>query len=63
MRLRLLLVDELSFSAIAGKLMPKDVNGRKKIAAQMVFLLEQLAEHYDVHDKARSSVRPLNNSD
>ena len=60
-RLRLLLVDELSFSAIAVKLMPKDVNGRKKIAAQMVFLLEQLAEHYDAHDKARGSERSLDN--
>ena len=50
-RLRLLLLDELSFSAIAERLMPKDVNGRKKVAAQMVFLLEQLAEHYDALDK------------
>ena len=57
-RLRLLLVDELSFSAIAGKLMPKDTNGRKKIAAQMVFVLEQLAEHYDVCDIDNRS-RPL----
>ena len=56
MRLRLLLVEELSFSAIAEKLMPNDVNGRKKVAAQLVFLLEQLAEHYDLHDKSR---RPL----
>lgn len=52
-RLRLMLVDELSFSAMAAKLIPNDVNGRKKIAAQMVFLLEQLAEHYDVADKQR----------
>ena len=49
-RLRLLLVDELSFSAIAEKLMPRDINGRKKVAAQMAFVLEQLAEHYDAHD-------------
>ena len=54
-RLRLLLVDELSFSAIAQKLLPKDVNGRKKVAAQMVFLLEQLAEHYDVVDRRTRS--------
>ncbi|WP_428375183.1 hypothetical protein [Lichenicoccus sp.] len=52
-RLRLLLIDELSFSAIASKLMPRDVNGRKKIAAQMIFLLEQLAEHYARLDQAR----------
>ena len=45
-RLRLLLVDELSFSSIAGKLFPGDVNGRKKVAAQMAFLLEQLAALY-----------------
>ncbi len=50
-RLRLLLLDELSFSAIVGKLMPTDVNGRKKVAAQMVFLLEQLTEHYANLDK------------
>lgn len=56
-RLRLLLVDELSFSAIAEKLMPNDVNGRKKVAAQMVFLLEQLAEHYDVNDKSCRSIQ------
>ncbi len=59
-RLRLLLVDELSFSTIASKLMPHDVNGRKKVAAQMVFLLEQLAEHYDAHDKNRRLVQPSN---
>ena len=52
-RLRLLLVDELSFSAAAQRLMPKDVNGRKKMAAQMVFLLEQLAEHYQNLDEQR----------
>lgn len=57
-RLRLLLVDELSFSAIAEKLMPNDVNGRKKVAAQMVFLLEQLTEHYDALDKGSRLVRP-----
>ncbi len=57
-RLRLLLLDELSFSAIAEKLMPKDVNGRKKVAAQMVFLLEQLAEHYEVIDKESRSSSP-----
>ena len=50
-RLRLMLVDELSFSVMAEKLMPGDINGRKKIAAQMTFLLEQLAEHYDMVDR------------
>ena len=50
-RLRLFLVDELSFSSIAEKLMPRDVNGRKKVAAQMTFLLEQLAEHYEATDR------------
>jgi hypothetical protein len=57
-RLRLLLVDELSFSAMAEKLMPKDVNGRKKVAAQMVFLLEQLAEHYEAVDQRSRPKRP-----
>jgi len=52
-RLKMLLVDELSFSAIAAALLPNDVNGRKKIAAQMVFLLEQLTEHYAAFDDAR----------
>ncbi len=33
--------------------MPKDVNGRKKVAAQMAFLLEQLAEHYEGVDRKR----------
>lgn len=50
-RLKLLLIDELSFSAIAIKLFPTDVNGRKKVAAQVVFLLEQLAELYAIMDK------------
>ncbi len=55
-RLRLLLVDELSFSAIAAKLLPGDVNGRKKIAAQMSFLLEQLSELYAELDRQRTRV-------
>ena len=50
-RLRLLLIDELSFSAIAAKLLPDDVNGRKKIAAQMALLLEQLSELYMILDR------------
>lgn len=52
-RLRMLLIDELSFSATAAKLLPGEANGRKKIAAQMSFLLEQLAEHYHLLDQAR----------
>jgi hypothetical protein len=52
-RLRLLLVDELSFSAIAAILLPGDVNGRKKVAAQMVLLLQQLTELYDRIDRAK----------
>ncbi len=55
-RLNLLLIDELSFSAIASKLLPGDVNGRKKIAAQMSFLLEQLAELYMELDMHRTRV-------
>ena len=53
-RLKFLLVDELSFSAIAAKLLPGDVNGRKKIAAQVSFLLEQLAELYAELDQQRT---------
>lgn len=52
-RFKLLLIDELSFSAIAVKLFPGDVNGRKKIAAQVMFLLEQLVEHYAAIDLQR----------
>ncbi len=52
-RLRLLLIDELSFSAIAGKLLGGDINGRKKIAAQLVFLLQQLTELYEAFDRSR----------
>ena len=50
-RLKLLLIDELSFSAIAAKLLPNDVNGRKKIAAQIALLLEQLSELYVTLDR------------
>lgn len=53
-RLKLLLVDELSFSMIAEKLLPGDTNGRKKIAAQMALLLEQLAEQYMSIDRRRT---------
>ncbi len=56
-RLRLMLVDELSFSAIAERLLPADTNGRKKIAAQMTFLLQQLAEHYHEIDQRRRGNR------
>ena len=49
-RLRLLLIEELPFSAIATKLLPNDINGRKKIAAQVVLLLEQLSELYEGFD-------------
>ncbi len=55
-RLKLLLIDELSFSAIAAKLLPGDVNGRKKIAAQVSFLLEQLSELYVELDRQRARV-------
>jgi hypothetical protein len=54
-RLKLLLIDELSFSAIAAKLRPGDVNGRKKIAAQMALLLEQLSEVYAQIDQQRKA--------
>ena len=50
-RLKLLLIDELSFSVIAAKLLPNDINGRKKIAAQMALLLEQLSEIYAALDR------------
>ena len=55
-RLKLLLIDELSFSTIAAKLIPGDVNGRKKIAAQMSLLLEQLSELYVELDLQRAQV-------
>lgn len=53
-RLKLLLIDELSFSAAAQHLFPGETNGRKKVAAQMSFLLEQLAEHYMLIDRIRT---------
>ncbi len=46
-RLRMILVEELSFSEIGRRLLPGDVNSRKKIAAQTMLLLEMLAEHYE----------------
>lgn len=53
LRLKLFLVDELTFSAIAARLLPSDGNGRKKIAAQLSFLLEQLTELYGRLDGLR----------
>lgn len=50
-RLKLFLLDELTFSSIAARLLPGDGNGRKKIAAQIVFLLQQLAELYQHIDR------------
>ncbi len=52
-RLRMIVLEELSFSEAGRRLMPGDVNSRKKIAAQTVLLLEMLAEHYHTHDQAR----------
>ena len=54
MRLKLLLVEELSFSAIATVLLPNDTNGRKKVAAQFLLLLEQLTEIYETFDRGKS---------
>ncbi len=64
-RLRMILVEELSFSEIGRRLLPGDVNGRKKIAAQTILLLEMLAEHYENRDHCRharetTSVRSSN---
>ena len=56
-RLKFLLIDELSFSVIAARLLPGDVNGRKKIASQFSLLLEQLTELYAEFDQQRTSVR------
>ncbi len=53
LRLRFVVLEELSFSEIGRRLMPGDVNSRKKIAAQTVLLLEMLAEHYHVRDAPR----------
>ncbi len=59
LRLRLIVLDELSFSEVGRRLMPGDLNGRKKVAAQTAFLLELLAEHYHVRDgDARRRVSP-----
>jgi hypothetical protein len=55
-RLKMLLVEELSFSAMAEKLLPGDGNGRKKIAAQATLLLEQLTEFYFHYDRQRKTI-------
>lgn len=52
-RLRMVVLEELSFSEVGRRLMPGDPNARKKVAAQTAFLLELLAEHYEVRDSAR----------
>ena len=58
-RLRLIVLEELSFSEVGRRLMPGDLNGRKEVAAQTAFLLELLAEHYHVRDgEARRRVTP-----
>ena len=44
--LRLLLVETMSFSEVARLLMPGDIDGRKKVAAQASLLLDILASHY-----------------
>ncbi|MBE7209762.1 MAG: hypothetical protein INR65_01970 [Gluconacetobacter diazotrophicus] len=55
-RLKLLLVEELSFSAIASVLLPNDSNGRKKVAAQFLLLLEQLSEIYAHLDRSKGMI-------
>ncbi len=50
-RLRLILLEELSFSEIGRRLLPGDGNARRKIAAQTVLLLEMLADHYASRDR------------
>ena len=52
-RLRMIVLDELSFSEVGRRLMPGDVNSRKKVAAQTVLLLDMLAEHYASGDRAK----------
>ena len=52
-RLRMIVLEELSFSEVGRRLMPGDQNGRKKVAAQTAFLLELLAEHYQSRDGAQ----------
>ena len=54
LRLRMTIIDELSFCEIGRRLMPGDINGRKKIAAQTALLLEMLAEHYQSSDRHTS---------
>lgn len=52
-RLRMMLVDELSFRAMGEMFFPKISSdlGRKKIGAQCAMLLEQLSEFYVAHGK------------
>ena len=46
LRLKLLTVDEMSFTEVAQALLPSDTNARKKIAAQFVLLLDILSNYY-----------------
>ena len=52
-RLKALLIDELSFAAAADRLMPGKAGGERLIRAQVLLLLEQLAEHYAEVDRRR----------
>ncbi len=50
-RLRLMLVEEASFTRMAERLMPGRPRANETLRAQAVILLQQLAEHYAARDK------------
>ncbi|MCQ8240540.1 hypothetical protein [Rhizosaccharibacter radicis] len=50
-RLRAMLVEELSFTVMAARLLPGAKRGNETIRAQSMLLLSQLAEHYRARDR------------
>ncbi len=55
-RLNMLLVEEMSYAAMAQRLFPAQPSGEPRIKAELVFLLGQLVEHYLEADR---KVRPV----
>lgn len=52
-RLKAVMIDELTFVAMAHRLLPGKAGGERLIKSQVQLILEQLAEHYDAADQAR----------
>ena len=52
-RMKAVMVDELTFVAAASRLMPGKSGGERLIKAQVELILKQLVEHYGAVDRAR----------